>query len=344
MNFRKLSALALASCLVMATAAARADDNDNSSALVKLTAMKQGSLPTNVTAFGQVEPSATAREAITAPFGARVETVAVQTGQEVTKGTPLVTVVPGPDTRAAYKLAKDTAIRTRQLAKAHLATASDLAKAESDLAVLEEEGASGPRTFKAPYDAIVLKVDAAQGAIVSHGDPLLEIAKPDGLVVKVGIDPGQALSVKSGDAVTLTPFSASGAAVQGKVAVRGAVINAETGLVPAEIKFPTGKLLVNEMVRATITVGQQSGFVVPHAAIMVDLDDGGSYVMQAEKMVAKQVAVQVLASDGNQDVISGDDLDPKAPVVVEGGMQLDDGTKLRIADTGGTASKGVAGK
>lgn len=338
MNFRKLSALALVSCLVFAAAAAQADDSDNSSALVKLAAMKQGSLPTFVTAFGQVEPAATAREGITAPFGARVQTVDVQTGQEVTKGTPLVTVVPGPDTKAAYKLAKDTYNRTLQLAKAHLATANDLAKAESDLSVLEEEGASGPLTIKAPYDAIVLKVDAAQGAIVSHGDSLLEIAKPDGLVVKVGVDPAVALSVKPGQDVTLTPFSQSGTPVQGKVAVRSEVINADTGLVPTEITFPSGKLLVGEMIRARIQNGQQSGFVVPHAAILVD-DDGTIYVVQNDHMAAKKVAVDVLASDGKLDVISGDDLDPKLQVVTEGAKQLDDGTKLRVANAGGASGK-----
>jgi len=338
MNFRKLSALTLASCLVFAAAAAQADDSDNSSALVKLVAMKQGSLPTYVTAFGQVEPAATAREGITAPFGARVQTVDVQMGQEVTKGTPLVTVVPGPDTKAAYKLAKDTYTRTAQLAKAHLATANDLAKAESDLSVLEEEGASGPLTIKAPYDAIVLKVDAAQGAIVSHGDSLLEIAKPDGLVVKVGVDPAQALSVKAGEDVTLTPFSQSGTPVQGKVAVRSAVINSDTGLVPTEITFPAGKLLVGEMIRASIKNGDQSGFVVPHAAILVD-DDGTVYVVQNDNMEAKKVAVGVLASDGKQDVISGDDLNPKLQVVTEGAKQLDDGTKLRVANSGGASGK-----
>jgi len=338
MNFRKFSALALASCLVFAAAAAQADDSDNSSALVKLADMKQGDLPTYVTAFGQVEPAATAREGITAPFGARVQTVAVQTGQEVTKGTPLVTVVPGPDTKAAYKLAKDTYDRTLQLAKAHLATANDLAKAESDLSVLQEEGASGPLTIKAPYDAIVLKVDAAQGAIVSHGDALLEIAKPDGLVVKVGVDPAQALSVKAGQPVTLTPFSSTGEAVQGKVTVRSAVINADTGLVPTEITFPAGKLLVGEMIRASIKNGEQSGFVVPHAAILVD-DDGTVFVVQAANMEAKKVAVQVLASDGKQDVISGDDLDPKLQVVFEGNKQLDDGTKLRVANANGASVK-----
>lgn len=338
MNFRKLSALALASCLVFAAAAAQADDTDNSSALVKLADMKQGSLPTYVTAFGQVEPAATAREGITAPFGARVQTVAVQMGQEVAKGTPLVTVVPGPDTKAAYKLAKDTYNRTLQLAKAHLATANDLAKAESDLSVLEEEGASGPLTIKAPYDAIVLKVDAAQGAIVSHGDSLLEIAKPDGLVVKVGVDPAQALTVKQGQEATLTPFSGAGTPVQGKVAVRSAVINSDTGLVPTEITFPPGKLLVGEMIRARIQNGTQSGFIVPHAAILVD-DDGTIFVVQADNMAAKKVAVDVLASDGKQDVISGDDLDPKLQVVTEGNKQLDDGTKLRVANSGGASGK-----
>ena len=339
MNFRKFSALALASCLVIAAVTtAQADDSDKSSALVKLGDMKQGSLPTYVTAFGQVEPAATAREGITAPFGARVQTVAVQTGQEVAKGTPLVTVVPGPDTKAAYKLAKDTYDRTLQLAKAHLATANDLAKAQSDLSVLQEEGASGPLTIKAPYDAIVLKVDAAQGAIVSHGDSLLEIAQPDGLVVKVGVDPAQALSVKAGDAVTLTPFTGSGAAVDGKVNVRSAVINADTGLVPAEITFPPGKLLVGEMIRARITNGEQSGYIVPHSSILVD-DDGTIFVVQNDNMTAKKVAVDVLASDGNQDVISGDDLDPKAQVVLEGNKQLDDGTKLRVANSNGASGK-----
>lgn len=338
MNFRKFSALALASCLVFAAAAAQADDTDNSSALVKLADMKQGSLPTYVTAFGQVEPAATAREGITAPFGARVQAVDVQMGQEVAKGTPLVTVVPGPDTKAAYKLAKDTYTRTAQLAKAHLATANDLAKAESDLSVLEEEGASGPLTIKAPYDAIVLKVDAAQGAIVSHGDSLLEIAKPDGLVVKVGVDPAVALTVKQGEDATLTPFSQSGTPVQGKVAVRSAVINSDTGLVPTEITFPPGKLLVGEMIRASIKNGEQSGFIVPHAAILVD-DDGTIFVVQADNMTAKKVAVDVLASDGKHDVISGDDLNPKLQVVLEGNKQLDDGTKLRVANSGGASGK-----
>ena len=343
MNFRKLSALALASCLVFAAAAAQADDGDNSSALVKVTQMKQGSLPVTVTAYGQVQPAASAKESITAPFGARVSDVDVLVGQRVAKGTPLVTVAPSLQTKADYKLAKDTLERTRALFKAHLATANDLAKAESDYSVLQDAGASGPNTLKAPYDAIVLKVDASQGTIVARGDALLDLAKPDGLVVQVGIDPGQAMSVSVGNTVKLTPFGASAAPVEGKVTLRSDVINVDTGQVPVQISFPAGKLLVGEMVRAGITAGQQSGFVVPHSAILVD-DDGTIFVVQDVDNVAKKVEVQVLASQGDQDVIAGDDLDPKAPIVLEGNHQLDDGTKLRVAEAQGAGSKGAQGK
>ncbi len=342
MTIRKFSALALALVLVFAAAAARADGSDNSSALVKITQMKQGSLPVTVTAFGQVQPAASARENITAPFGARVANVDVQVGQRIAKGTPLVTVAPSLETKAAYKLAKDTLGRTRSLAKAHLATAGDVAKAESDFSVLQDAGASGPNTLKAPYDAIVLKVDAAQGAIVARGDALIELAKPDGLVVKVGIDPGQAMSVKAGNAVALTPLSASAPPVEGKVALRSEVINADTGQVPVQIDFPAGKLLIGEIVRAVITASERSGFIVPHSAILVD-DDGTVYVVQDVDGAGKKVAVEVLATKGDEDVIAGDDLDAKAPIVIEGGHQVDDGTKLRVAEAQGTA-KGAGTK
>ncbi|MDE2228787.1 MAG: HlyD family efflux transporter periplasmic adaptor subunit [Alphaproteobacteria bacterium] len=343
MTSKKLAALALALCLVLPAAAVRADDSDNVSALVKVAQMKQGSLPVTVTAYGQVQPAASAKESMAALLGVRVASVMVQTGQQVAKGAPLLTLMPTAQTRADYLLAKQLAERTRSLAKAHLATAADLAKAESDLSVLQAGGAAGPNTIKAPYDAIVLKVDAGQGAVVSKGDALLELARPDGLVVNAGIDPGQAMSVKAGDAVALTPFSVTAAAVEGKVVLRSAVVNADSGQVPVQIDFPAGKLLVGEMVRAVITAGQKTGFIVPHSAILVD-DDGTIYVVQDVDNAAKKVAVQVLAAHGDQDVISGDDLDPKAPVVLEGNHQLDDGTKLRLAETQGASSKGAGSK
>lgn len=338
---------ALAVCTVLPMAAARADDDsgdDNASALVTLAPVHRGSLPVTVTAFGKTVASPTARENLTAPIAALVAKVTVQMGQQIAKGTAMITLVPSPETRAAYeqaqlaaRLAAQLVERDQSMVKAHLLTQSELDKAENDLAnaqstlaVLTEEGATGPNTLKAPFDAIVLKSDAAAGSAVSRGDALIELARPNGLVVEVGVDPAQALAVKPGNTVALAPLNAGAHPVSGQVMLRSAVVDPATGLVPVQIGFPTGTLLVGEMVRATVTVGEQAGYVVPHEAILVD-DDGATFVMQAVKMAAKKVAVKVLGSAGDQDVIEGK-LDASASLVLAGNHQLDDGTKLRVSD------------
>ncbi|MGH7088801.1 MAG: HlyD family efflux transporter periplasmic adaptor subunit, partial [Stellaceae bacterium] len=166
--------LALMLCAVLPATAALADDDsgdDNSSALVTLAPLQKGSLPITITSFGKTMPSGAARETITAPVASQVASVRVQVGETIPKGTPLLTLVPGPETRAAYqsaqldeKLAAQLVDRNQQLVKSHLQTQAELAKAQNDLAasksklqVLTEEGAAGPNTLKAPFEAIVTK-------------------------------------------------------------------------------------------------------------------------------------------------------------------------------------------
>ena len=324
------------------------------SALVHVVPLSRGSLPITISAFGQVKPAATAKEVVTAPIDAKVESVAVQMGQVITKNTPMVTVAPSPDAAASYKQAQIAMIhaqtvleRDRSLAKAHLTTQTQVAGAEKDLAdaqsavdVLVKKGAQGPLTFKAPFDAIVLKVDAGPGSVVALGGALIELARPEGLMVELGVDPARALSVKAGDPVSLSPLNAGKSKLSGKVLLRSAVVNSDTGLVAVQVSFPAGTLLIGENVHATITVGRHSGYLVPHTAVLID-GDGGTYVVQAIGTVAKKVNVQVTGSDGDSDVIDGK-LDSKAPVILAGNYQLDNGTKLRIAETKGPDANGKA--
>lgn len=345
----------LALAIALAPALARADDDDNASALVTVAKLQPGSLPTNITAFGQVQPGDTAQESIAAPFAARVGAVTVHAGQQITAGTSLLTLVPTPETRAAYKqaqlaarLASQLVERDKSLVQAHLLTQGELLKAQNDeenakstLAVMEQEGAAGPSTLKAPFDAIVTKVDAGPGAVVAQGAPVVELAKPNGLVLEVGVVAAQATKIEPGDAAAIAPIG-SGESLHGKVLTREAMIDSTTGLVPVQISFPLGKMLAGEVARAIITAGEAKGYVVPHEAVLVDTD-GTVYVVQAVDMQAKKVAVQVLAASGDRDVITGDDLDPKAPVVLQGNHQLDDGTKLRLAEQM-ASPKGASGK
>lgn len=341
----------------LSSGAAMADDAGsaaNVSALVHVVPLKRGSLPITISAFGQVKPAATAKEVVTAPIDAKVESVVVQMGQVITKNAPMITLAPSPDAAASYRQARiamthaQTVLeRDRSLAKGHLATQTQVAGAEKDLAdaqsavdVLVKKGAQGPLTFKAPFDAIVLKVDAGPGSVVAPGGALIELARPDGLMVELGIDPARALSVKAGDPVSLSPLSAGKKELSGKVLLRSAVVDSSTGLVPVQVSFPAGALLIGENVHATISVGQKSGYLVPHSAILIN-GDGGTYVVQAVGTVAKKVSVQVIGSDGDNDVVEGK-LDSTAPIVLAGNYQLDNGTKLRIAETKGPDANGKA--
>jgi membrane fusion protein (multidrug efflux system) len=344
---------ALMLCIGLSSAVAWADDSDNASALVTVAPIRQGSVPIKVTAFGQIQPRDTAQQTISAPVAVRVSSVLVRAGVQVAPGTPLMTVIPTPESHASYvqaqlaaKLASQVVARDKSLVGAHLLTQAELLKAQNDeanakqtLAVLEEEGAAGPKTLKAPAAALVMKVDANTGAVVQQGSPLIEWAPPDSLVLEVGVVAAQAANIQPGNAATITPLG-SNESFQGKVLSREAMIDSTTGLVPVQISFPLGKMLAGEMARAVVTAGEAKGYVVPHEAVLVD-DDGTIYVVQAVDMAAKKVAVQVVAAGGSHDVISGDDLDPKAPVVLQGNHQLDDGTKLRLAEA---SPKGASSK
>ncbi len=356
-NMKRFCVLVAALCALAPLSAMAQDAGDNISALVHVVPLRRGRLPIRINAFGHVQASETAKRVITAPVAARVERLAVQFGQEVPKGAPIVTLVPTPDSRAAYKQAQvavkvtqQLVDRDRSLVKVHLTTLPELAAAEKDLAdaksslaALTEEGADGPHTYKAPFDAIVTKISAGPGSAVSQGQSLVELARPSGLVVTVGVNPAQALSVRAGNAVTLAPVTEDASTVPGRVLLRSAVVDSANGQVPVQIGFPRGRLIVGETVRATITIGEKMGYVVPHPAILVN-DSGHPYIVQAMKnMTAKKVAVRVLGSDGNMDVVEGP-LVAEAPVVLAGNYQLDNGMKLRVADAKSSPSNGKTGK
>lgn len=318
------------------------------SALVQVTRLEKGSLPRVVTTYGSVQPSSGAQRTVMAPLSGVIDRVYVRQGQDVAKDAPLIRLIPSPKTAASYAQAKSAlgvarqlVARTRRMVGQHLATGQQLAEAQKSeldaraaLAALDAQGASGPDVLRSPFEAIVTGLSTNPGTIVAEGSALLVLARPEGLVLKVGVIPPQAAAIASGDQVRITPIGEHDG-IDGKVLLRGAVVDTSDGLVPVEIAFPPGKLLPGEMAEAAITIGQVQGYVVPHAAILVD-NSGKPYVVQAVKMVARKVAVQILAADGDKDVIRGP-LDAAAPLVLAGNYQLENGMSVRIADTTGKA-------
>jgi len=333
-----------------ATDATTAPDKQEPRVLATLAPLKSGSLPEMLKAFGQVEASPKGKRTIMAPTSAIVDDIYVRPGQEVKKGAPLIRLGPSPGTVAAYTKA-ETAVssarvlveRMRGLLDQHLATRQQLADArnsaadaEATLAALKAEGAASPQTLEAPFDAIVSSVPTALGALVNQGSPLLALARPDILVLKAGVAPRNAGKIQVGQEAKISALGGDGV-VSGRVTFREAVVDPKTGLVPVEISLPPKSFIPGQSAEARIEVGKAQGYIVPHAAVLVN-ENGSPYVVQSRQLTAHKVPVQLLLSVGDNDVVSGA-LDPRSPLVTTGNYQLQDGGRLRVADPKTTASQ-----
>ncbi len=317
------------------------------SAFVKLTKLEKGKLPQTIKAYGVVQPRPSATLNMMAPISVRVANVYVQRGQAVAKGAALVKLLPSPQTaaawqqaRSAYAVARQLVQRTRRMQSQQLADTQQLAEAEksesdaqAQLEAYRQRGADGPHVLRAPYRATVTDLAAVPGALVSEGAPLLVLARPEGLVLKVSLRAKQANAVKPNDKAVITPIGEH-ATYPGKVLLRAAMVDAANGLVPIQIELPAGRLVPGQAAEASITTGEISGYVVPHAAILVD-EQGRPYVVQARAMRARLVHVSVLGSHANRNVISGAGLNASEPLVLSGNYQLQDGMRLRVTRTAG---------
>jgi membrane fusion protein, multidrug efflux system len=319
------------------------------SVLVRITRVRHGSLPRLVTAYGTAEANSSGRIAVISPLPAMIDQVYVHDGEQVAKNGRLIRLSPSPKITAAFTQAR-TALavarlsveRTRRLVHQHLATEQQLAaanRAELDaratLAALRAEGADAPTILRAPTRALITTVSTSTGALVGEGTVLLRLARPDSLVLRVGVMPTIVTTIKVGDKVEITPIGADDI-ITGKVQSVGSVVTAGTGLVPVQIAPSTHGLLAGEMAKAIITTGLFVGYVVPHEAILVD-DRGQSFIVQAINGIAHRIPVKVSATIGDQNVVEGK-LVSSAPLVLTGNYQLENGMKVRFADPASKAA------
>jgi membrane fusion protein, multidrug efflux system len=319
------------------------------SALVQVAALKKGSLPAIVTLYGSAQASTRARQTIMAPASARVAAIDVRLGETVAAGAPLLHLTPTPASAASYEQAKSalgvaeqSVTRMRSLLRQHLATAqqlNDAEKAESDaratLGALQTQGAGSELIVRVQFAATVTALPVSVGTIVNEGNPLLDLVRPQALVIQAGAVPDVARTISVGDDARITPIGAT-RSLHGKVLLRGAAVDATTGLVPVEISLPADSMLPGEQAVAAVSSGQVEGYLVPHEAVLLN-DEGNPYVVQVIGGVAHKVDVRVLGTVDNQDAIAGA-LTASAPVVLSGNYQLEDGMKVRFAEGSGRSA------
>lgn len=314
------------------------------SVLVTAVTMRRGSLAHTVTVYGVVQSSPTTTRTLIAHAAEIVSDIYTHQGAEVAPGAPLLKLTPDAQTSAAYaqartsvRAAKQVVAHTREMFSRHLATSIQLAnaqKAEADaistLAALKAQGAEGPRILRASSHAIVVRLSVSRGQLVTSGSSLATLAKPEDLILRAGATPVEAALIHSGDLARVDTLTGH-QDIRGRVSTRGATIDSATGLVPIDVALPSDKFMPGEAAKATVTVGQTQGYVVPHGAILAD-ENGDPYVVQADGMVARKVAVHIVGSHGDEDVIRGVGLLAGQKLVLSGNYQLGDGMRIRFSD------------
>ncbi|CAB3775884.1 efflux RND transporter periplasmic adaptor subunit [Paraburkholderia fynbosensis] len=335
-----------------ASAAPAADAADHPVVSVQTVRVQRAEIAQPVRAFGIVAASASNLTTINLPYVARIVQMRVQSGQRVTRGTPLFVVQADPaavlaasQAKSALTLAQGELTRTQSLYDKGLATQSQLAaarKAADDaqqaLAAQNQTGVkSGNKVVTAPLDGVVMQLSAAQGDQVQPGAAILQLAggnaKDARANVMLGVEPSDAAAIHTGDSVTLRGLSTALAntPVNGRVVQVGAAINPQSQQVDVGANVPLGQSAFIPGTRVSASIATRSGthWVVPRAAVLKD--DEGAYVFQiAAQNKARRVAVSVQIENGDCYGVDGP-IDAAQALVVSGNYELKDGMAVRTS-------------
>lgn len=318
------------------------------SVLVDTQTPHKGSLPRTIVAYGVVQASpAGGSETMSLLRGGQITAVLISAGQTVRKGQALLTVRADPSVVASYQqaaagltLARGNRARTATMLNQHLATTDQLAQADKAMADAQATldalkragGGSADQTITAGFDGVVVNLMVAQGARAAAQTPLLTLARSGRLVAAVGIEPELRDQVAVDQPAQVDPLYATDPR-KGRVTSVSAMLDPTTRLVPVLIDPATNSpaerdLLPGEPVRATVQVGQITGWLASRNAVLTD--DKGPYVFQVAAGKATRVDVHIVGMAGDTTVIAGP-LDPGRKLVIGGNYQLQDGMAVREA-------------
>jgi RND family efflux transporter MFP subunit len=236
--------------------------------------------------------------------------------------------------RQAVRFANGEIQRIEELVGQQLATQSQLASArktlkdaQAALRAQERVGAGKSlETVVAPFDGVVLAVQAAQGDRMAARAPVLQIARSGKLRVLLGIEPEEVRRVRTGMTVHVAPVFGADADFTGRVTQVFGMINPQTQLVDVQVSVQGDGLIPGTRVQARIEVSRQEEWVVPRSAVLSD--DQGSYLFQVANGKARRVKVTTGLETQKITAVNGN-FDPQLPVVRMGNYELRDGMNVR---------------
>lgn len=293
--------------------------------------------------YGMLQADARSAQSVTMATVGVVRGVEILPGQRVAKGQALFTVEPDPLAYLAYRQAESaaklaraevarlTAERADNLATASQVETAEKAVADADAALdaaRRQGAAGGTEVLRAPVDGIVGTLAVGIGDRPALGTALTTITPSNAAAVTLGVEPGEARLVHSGDAVKVRVVQQGARERRGRVSVVGASLDKASRLVTVSVALddkgfddaPAGSA-----VEADIETRAVDAFAVPRAAIVQD--DDGTAVFEVHGGKAHRVPVVIEVDEGARVGVTGA-LDKARPVVTTGAYELEDGVAV----------------
>jgi membrane fusion protein (multidrug efflux system) len=314
---------------------------DTPSVQVETVALKQQAMSDTVSGYGVVSPDTRSLQTISLPRPGQIVSLRVSLGQAVKQGSTLLQFGTSADAALNYQqafqavnFARDESARVEQLVSQQLATQSQLAVARKSLADAEanlrgQERIGAGRALEhvvAPFDGIVVAMQAAQGDRLAAGAPVLQLARAGGQRVLMGVEPDDVQRVRPGMSVSVNPVFSTGLKVAGRVAQVFGMINPQTQLVDVLVEVSGDRLMPGTRVRAEIEISRQTQWAVPRSAVLRDAH--GAYLFQVTGGKARRINVQTGLESKGMIAVEGD-FNPGQPVVSLGNYELQNGMAVR---------------
>ncbi|MBI5549343.1 MAG: efflux RND transporter periplasmic adaptor subunit [Deltaproteobacteria bacterium] len=362
-----LLALALASCQKGQAETATATSGELPVRTVELAPVETGEVVEAVRLVGDLQGIEEVKVFALVPE--RIRTLLVKEGQPVRPGDALATLWSDLQSEGVHQAeaaleaaltqrdaAQDNLKRVKGMAEAGAAPQAQLegalaqarageAQVRHATAMVATATAQRERTLvRSPIRGVVTAITLREGDLAGMGLPIMTIVRPDRLKAALRVPERDFFKVKEGMPVRIEPLGQEGAATEGKVTLKGPVIDrmTRTGLVEVVLENGEGKLVAGSAIRAAIELARRPNVVLaPAGAILLTADTERTrqaIAFVGEGSVARRRDVRLGLRDGERlEIVSG--LAAGDALVVQGAHLLRDGNPIKVAAGAAAAAK-----
>jgi HlyD family secretion protein len=185
----------------------------------------------------------------------------------------------------------------------------------------------------APVDGVVTSRDVEAGSTVIAGQSVVKLIEPNSLWVKVRLDQGRSRGLALEQAASIALRSNPGMPLSGKVVriepVSDSVTEERITLVTFD-QTPLG-LSIGEMAGVTVhTAANQSGLILPNAAIKQTAEGSGVWMLRDGKPAFVAIKLGSSSLDGLVQVLEG--LGAGDEIIVHSERELSEGGRVKVVE------------